>query len=266
MRNAFLFLTIAALTSISQAQTTAKPQILVLGTYHMANPGHDISNMKADDVLSPKRQQQIAQLMEVLKKFHPTKIAVEADVGSKRVPQEYADYLAGKYTLTRNEIDQIGYRLAKELGQTQIYPVDADGDFPWQHLVNYAKANGLSDKVDAMLASSSARVKAEGDFLQSHSVLEMLERMNSDAEVAQDVAWYYQAARLGDPYDEAGPDLLADWFQRNIRIYNNVTKLIDSPNERILVIFGAGHLGWLRQDFGNDPSLELRRLGDFVSR
>lgn len=55
----------------------------------MANPGHDIHNMRADDVLSPKRQQEIAQLIEVLKQFHPTKIAIEADVGSQRVAQAW---------------------------------------------------------------------------------------------------------------------------------------------------------------------------------
>jgi hypothetical protein len=43
------------------AQSNERPEILVLGTYHMANPGHDIHNMQADDVLSPKRQQEIAQ-------------------------------------------------------------------------------------------------------------------------------------------------------------------------------------------------------------
>jgi hypothetical protein len=33
--------------------------ILVLGTYHMANPGLDSYNVEADDVLSPRRQQEI---------------------------------------------------------------------------------------------------------------------------------------------------------------------------------------------------------------
>src|SRR5437870_13308528 len=86
----------------------ARAEVLVLGVYHMANPGHDIFNMQADDVLAPKRQAEIAQLLEALKKFQPTKIAVEADFGSDRIAKRYADYTAGKYELTRNEIDQIG--------------------------------------------------------------------------------------------------------------------------------------------------------------
>ncbi|MEN6310254.1 MAG: hypothetical protein ABFD80_01805, partial [Acidobacteriota bacterium] len=38
------------------AAPQAKPEMLIVGTFHMANPGHDIFNAKADDVLSPKRQ------------------------------------------------------------------------------------------------------------------------------------------------------------------------------------------------------------------
>src|SRR2546425_494593 len=71
--------------------TPARAEVLVLGTYHMANPGHDIFNMQADDVLAPKRQAEITQLIEVLKRFHPTKIAVEADVFGDRIPKRYAD-------------------------------------------------------------------------------------------------------------------------------------------------------------------------------
>src|SRR5205823_4480694 len=90
MKNAALSLALLALslTSFAQSQPQsdtrpqnqrtpeipATPEILVLGTYHMANPGHDIHNMQADDVLAPQRQQEMAQLMEALKKFHPTKI------------------------------------------------------------------------------------------------------------------------------------------------------------------------------------------------
>lgn len=88
--------------------------------------------------------------------------------------------------------------------------------------------------------------------------------MNSDARVAQDVGYYYLLARLGEPYDYAGPDLLAEWYRRNVRIYNNVAKLVTTPEERVLVVFGAGHLGWLRMAFGSDPTLRLRKLDEFV--
>jgi hypothetical protein len=232
----------------------------------MSNPGRDVYNMQADDVQSPKRQQEIAQVIEVLKKFHPTKIAIEADVGSQRVEREYSDYVAGKYTLSRNEIDQIGYRLAKELGHHAVYPVDEEGDFPWQRVVDYAKATGRKEKFDAMAATMGTLVKEQDDFLRSHTVLETLQYMNSDSTAAKGVAFYYAIVPYGEPGDYAGPDLLALWYQRNIRIYHNIVTLIESPNERILVLYGAGHLGWLQQDVNNDATVKLRKLADLAGQ
>jgi hypothetical protein len=232
----------------------------------MSNPGHDIFNLQADDILSPQRQQEIAQLLEVLKRFRPTKIAIEADVGSQQVRREYSDYLAGKYILSRNETNQIGYRLAKELGQSAVYPVDEGGEFPYQRVVNYAKANSLTEKFNAIEASTGTRVKEQSDFLRSHTVLETVQFMNSDSAVARDVASYYAFVPYGDPFDYAGPDLLALWYQRNIRIYHNIVRLIESPNDRILVIYGAGHLGWLRQDVADDATVTLRKLADLTGQ
>jgi len=266
MKKVILTLSVLTLSLASWAQSDARPEILVVGTYHMSNPGRDLHNMQADDVLSPKRQQEMAQVVEVLKRFHPTKIAIEADFGSKRVEQEYSSYLAGNYTLTRNETNQIGYRLAKELGHHAVYPVDEEADFPYGRVLYYAKANGLADKLDALQASTGARVKEENDFLQSHTILEMLQYMNSDSMVARDVASYLAFVPYGDPYDDAGPDLLAAWYQRNIHIYHNILTLIESPNDRILVIYGAGHLGWLQQDAANDATVKLRKLAEFTGQ
>ena len=247
----------------SNDKSTARAEVLVVGVYHMANPGRDVFNMPADDVLAPKRQAEITELLEVLKKFQPTKIAIEADPYGRR-PQEYADYLAGKHTLSRNENDQIGYRLAKELGHKKIYPVDADGDFPFQRFTNYAKGSGRAKELETLMGDVGATVKAQGEYLASHTVLETLLYMNTDAKVTQDVGFYYRQAHFGEPGDWAGPDLVSDWFRRNMRIYSNIVKLVESPNERVLVIYGAGHLGWLRQNFASDPSFRLRKLSEFV--
>jgi hypothetical protein len=83
----------------------------------------------------------------------------------------------------------------------------------------------------------------------------MLLLMNSDQRATADQGFYYQWAQFGEPGDWAGADLLAGWFRRNIRIYTNVMQLIDSSSERVLVIFGAGHLGWLRYDFASNPNI-----------
>ena len=258
-----LFVVFCTASALAEAQ---RPEILVLGTYHMANPGRDVHNMAADDVLSPKRQQEIAQLIEVLKRFRPTRIAIEASAGSERIARDYNEYLAGRYTLTRNENDQVGFRLAKELGHTTVYAVDVDGDYQYMRVMNYAKANGRMAQFDSMQAKVARRVKQQSDFLQSHTVLETLERMNSDSATTEALAAEMEYVSFGDLWEFAGPDLLTFWLQRNLRIYNRISALIESPAERILVIYGNGHLGPFRQIIGADVRVRLRKLSDVTGK
>jgi hypothetical protein len=245
------------------AAAPARAEVLVLGTYHMANPGRDIFNTQADDVFAPKRQAEIAQLIEVLKKFRPTKIAIESDPFGPRVGQ-YSDYLTGKYTLTRNEIDQLGFRLAKELGHKTIYPVDADGEYPYPRVEKYARATGRSLELNAIIDVFAAEVKAQNEYLASHTILETLLYMNADDKIALANRQYFQLAHFSEPGDWAGPDLVSDWFRRNMRIFGNIGRIADSPNDRVLVIYGAGHLGFLQHDFANDPNFALRKLDEFA--
>lgn len=240
------------------------PQILILGTFHMANPGRDVHNMEADDVLSDRRQAEMAELIDVLERFRPTKVAVESAVGSRTVGERYRAYRAGEYTLTRNETDQIGLRLAAALDLDTVYPVDVDGEFPFYRVQNWAVANGRQEAFDALQAETGASVARQGEYLRTHTLLETLARMNTDSAAAAGVAGYYGFVSFGQPYEYAGPDLLARWFERNIRIYHNIRALVDSPDDRILVLYGAGHLGWLRQNVRDDPGVELRTLGDLI--
>ena len=88
--------------------------------------------------------------------------------------------------------------------------------------------------------------------------------MNSDEKAAEAMGYYYRQAHLGEPWNWAGADLVADWFRRNMRIFTNIVRIVDAPNERVVVIYGSGHLGWLRQSFAGDPTIRLRTLAEFA--
>jgi hypothetical protein len=118
----------------------------------------------------------------------------------------------------------------------------------------HAKANGRSNELDTLLAEAGRKVRATDAYLASHTILETLLNMNTDESVAEDVGRYYRQAEFGEHWDWAGADLVSAWFRRNMRIYSNVVQLVDSPNERVLVIFGAGHLGWLQEAFDRNPN------------
>src|SRR2546430_3949255 len=56
-------------SDVSQKDTFCSKKsakILILGTYHMDNPRLDSKNIEADDVLLPRRQREISDLIEKL--------------------------------------------------------------------------------------------------------------------------------------------------------------------------------------------------------
>ena len=255
---------LAQLSSGRPSDAAPRTEVLVLGVFHMANPGRDMANTNADDVLAPRRQAEIAEVIAALKRFNPTKIAVESPFYEDVAARRYADYAAGKQPLSRNETQQIGFRLAKELGHKTIYAVDADGEFPFPRVEDYAKARGHAQALDTLMAELRATANATNAYLASHSVLETLLYLNADERATDDIGWHYRVAHLGEPWNWAGADLVADYFRRNMRIYSNVMHIAESPAERVLVVYGFGHLGWLREIFGNDPTVRVRKLSEFA--
>ena len=248
-----------------QSPVPKKAHVLVLGVFHMANPGRDIFNLKVDDVLTEKRQKEIAETVATLKKFRPTKIAIESEPGGKRV-QRYQDYLDGKYTLTRNEIDQLGFRLAKELGHKQIYPVDVEGDFPFEKVQEYAKKNGKEQQLNDWMGMIPKLLDKESDILKNGSVSDLLRFINREEQVREDQQAYTDFAQFAGNGEYPGPDLLAEWYRRNVRIFANIRNLISSPEERVLVIYGSGHLYWLQRNVLDSRDLELERFGEYAGK
>ena len=261
-----LLLLVSSLLAQGQAQSieTDKAHILVLGTFHLANHNKDMFNVQADDMLAPKRQAEIAAFVESLKAFQPTKIAVEAAVGQPELNEKYRQYLAGKYTPTADEIEQIGFRLAKELGHTQLYPINVMADFPFEAVQDFAKKNGKEALLNHTLEQAPRQVEKISDTLKNGTVGDVLRYMNQEEEIRKDQALYMTFARFAGNGEYPGPDLLTAWYGRNARIFGNLRNAIDSPTDRVLVIYGAGHAYWLERDVLDSDDLILDRLADYV--
>ena len=105
----------------------APVEVMVLGTYHFSNPGQDVVNMEVDDFLAPRRQQEIAILVNALAEWQPTKIGVEDEVSDANLAVADYDQTEELLTTTRNESVQVGYRLARMLGHANVYGFDERG-------------------------------------------------------------------------------------------------------------------------------------------
>lgn len=220
-------------------------RMLILGTYHMDNPGLDESNVDADDVLSARRQAEIAELNQALLRFRPTKIAIEGDRARTVWQDRYRSWIAGQYTLGRNEIEQIGMKVARAAGHETIYPID----FPM--LMSGLRYDEIDLTVSARASTSGEREQvpsAEDQELRRSSVAQYLRRLNDPERIAASHASYLEllAPDPDDPELYGRADRLLSWYKRNIRMMTNVAR-ISEPEDRVLLIVGAGHLAILRE-------------------
>lgn len=53
-------------------------------------------------------------------------------------------------------------------------------------------------------------------------------------------------AGLGGLEEHGGAEMLASWYERNIRIFSNLSG-VTSAGDRIFVLFGSGHVPILRE-------------------
>ncbi len=249
----FLFqvLIVNAQIGIVDKDAGTKPALVVLGTYHMGTPGNNVVNGKVDDVTNPERQKQLVELVEHLKKFKPTKIAVECDIEDDAKTQEtYNNYLAGKYRLSKNETNQIGFRLAKDLNHKKVYCVDW-GIFPDDPLYNYEKYASKDAELDgfrkALYKNLKEEIDAEHEKLFTLSITDQLILLNQPERMETDHQRYFDIMRIGRGNEYAGANYLSWWYGRNLKILVNIIRITDSPNDRILVIYGAGHAKLLNQ-------------------
>ncbi|HEV2913735.1 MAG TPA: DUF5694 domain-containing protein [Pyrinomonadaceae bacterium] len=242
---------VKAQIGIVDRDAKTKPTLVVLGTYHMGTPGNNVVNGKVDDVTTPERQEQMVKLVEKLKNFKPTKIAVECDFEKDAKTQEiYSKYLLGSYQLSKNETNQIGFRLAKELGHKKVYCVDSGG-FWDDTSMNYEKYASKDAELDSYLKgvylNLKKRIDAEHEKMFTLSVIDQLVLMNQPERIEKDHQYYFDIARIGRGKEYVGANYFAWWYGRNMQILTNIIRVTDSMNDRILVIYGAGHLKLLTQ-------------------
>jgi hypothetical protein len=249
----------ASYAQTSKPRGSQKPAVLVLATYHMHNPGRDVINVQSDDVLTEKRQREIREFVNLLKRFKPTKIAVEMPFGSGKLDEQYGRYLRGEYQLTRNEIDQIGFRLAKELNHQKIYGADAAGAFDIGQVFAFAGANNQQDIVDRGMAIGKRQVAEENKLIQTATIREIYKVINDQRRIDEAHRVYLMMSRVGKDKEYPGVDLLADWYERNLKIFSNITRITESQDDRILVIIGGNHVKLLQQFIEDSGEYNLER-------
>ncbi|MGN7408693.1 DUF5694 domain-containing protein [Sporosarcina sp. SAFN-010] len=206
-----------------------KAKILVLGTFHM---------FEHEGLNSETRQTEIEELVSKLAIYKPTKIAVEMVAEeNEEFNEKYIQYRSGSNNLEMNEIDQVGFRLGLKLGHEQIHAIDWMGKYD----MHYGEVESWGRENQPELLNEIYKELHVPELTENKSIVDYYKELNDPVPINMFHKIYVNIARIGDFNNYVGMNWLSWWYKRNLIMFSNLTRLIESQEERILFIVGSSH-------------------------
>ncbi|WKL47960.1 DUF5694 domain-containing protein [Flavobacterium pectinovorum] len=247
--------------NLSSAQTKKK-QILLIGTFHFANPGNDVAQIKTFNIMSEKSQKELETISDKITKFGPDKIFVEWKFSQQNeLDKFYNKNTDSLFKNSKNEITQLALRTAKKLNHKKLYGIDYRTRFPYDSLMMSMEKADQKDLMEKNTKMTEQFEKDQNERISKSTLTELMLYFNKKETDRENIQWYLEVAnRTGKPDDFTGASLVANWYKRNLYMYSLVQKLTESKDEKIMVLLGAGHAAMLKEFIENDPTFELVEL------
>ncbi len=251
-----------------------RPTIFLVGSFHFAYynfDAHKIDKKDQIDILSPQKQKELEELLQYIYKFKPTKIAIEGGANTGYLMRRYESWKRGERALGKDEIEQIGFRIMDKFKLDTIYGVndqpillelyDGKDSLSFRPVLDTIYADWDFASNDTLTKLYSEYYKAMDKLVLSMSLLDYFKYSNSDKPLNRGYGAYLVGDfKLGDT---RGADALSlHWYNRNLRIYRKIQQITTSPNDRILVLFGRGHVEILKHLFECSPEYKLIPFND----
>jgi hypothetical protein len=259
------FLSLILFAFFAETPAQEKTGVMFLGSFHFAYPNLDRVKIEKEDqidITSQEKQEEIVEIVNKLAEFKPDKITLEIQTWHQnKIDSLYNLYLHGKFELPVDENYQIGFRLGAMLGHKKIYCIDVWGDiekyFDGDNKNNFSLRDSKKEMMrklksysDSLLQISKSNNSYSTSNQDKHlSLKEIFIRKNNPEEIKKAHGKYFTDLFLFEEEegDYAGVDwIAASWFNRNLRIFRNLQR-ISVPGEKIISIYGSGHLGLLSQ-------------------
>ncbi len=230
------------------------PKIFLVGTFHFEYYNKDASKVEKDkqvDILSEKKQKELKKLIDYIAQFKPTKICIEAPLKWDAMGK-YRSYKSGEKELGKDEIQQIGFRLMDKFSLDTIYCVDAKP--MCDDLMESKDSLVITPYFEEIFKDYTFKsnpeykkwIEYETEMNLKTPLLEYFKYFNSQKRFLRDYGFYLMGDFKNGEYN--GADALASyWYSRNLRIFRNIQKITTSSEDRILVLYGAGHISILDQ-------------------
>lgn len=237
----------------SQAEEPSPPgEVMLVGVFHFANPGRDLVKTEVIDVMSAENQAYLEGLTDRLAAWRPTAVLLEFDPQNQaQVQSRYEQYRAGTWELGYNEIYQLGFRIARKAGLTEVHSFD-ERSVQWDAQALMTQMEAMPARMHAFEATIAATSKEQAEMHASWSLSRILHWHNSPAADRANKGLYLQTSDIGAGEGFAGADAAASWWHRNFRMYANIQRHAPQGS-RVIAIGGQGHTAILRDLLADDP-------------
>ncbi len=255
-----------------------KAKAMVLGVFHFDNPNLDSYKPKFSfNILENERQVELDILLSKIAEYKPTKILLEWP----RIKMDsitnvrYQNYLNGSLKLNdkKNEVYQIGFKLAKRLGHNRVYCSDASADWfgvelDWNNYDEDAYLKSKGQLTKSTRYDYESFYELDDSMKSVQTLTEHLFFINRPENRLKDHQAYLTENVLGGAGDNyLGADGVARWYRRNLRIFSNAYDLTNlDREERLLLIYGAGHVWQLRQFFKDSPDFDYVEPNEYLAK
>lgn len=241
--------------------------ILLLGSFHFKDSGRDFYSSEA--------QEELNDFVQSLLRFSPDAVAVEwAAHQQSAVSSAYqkfslsdlqdadkmrAETLGEIQMFNRvsplcynNEAVQIGFRMARMQGLSEVYAIDHDSEIDGEV---------FESPSSAMQETMKQFFDYEGQC--GNTIAETYRHVNDAGWSLRNHQVYLRANEVGDSNNYLGAQMLAQWYERNLKIFSNIQRLA-KQHRRIFVVYGAGHLQILRDLICADEQLHLADVMQYL--
>jgi len=254
-----IILLLALLTFNLSSSQIKKKQVLLIGTFHYANPGLDVAKLNSFSIMSEKSQKELEIMSDKIKKFGPDKIFVEWEFSKQTdLDKFYNKSTDSLFKNNKSEITQLALRTAKKLNHKKLYGMNLYTSFRYDSLMMAMEKANQKDLIQRNKVVTENFEKQHNEIIRKSSLQEMMLYYNTKQSENENIQWYLEVAnRGGNPDDFTGASLVANWYKRNLYMYSLIQKLTESTDNKIMILVGAGHAALIREFISHDPAFEL---------
>nr|WP_299070997.1 DUF5694 domain-containing protein [uncultured Allomuricauda sp.] len=240
-----------------------RAQVLVVGSFHFHYPGLDsFKTMEEDkiDVLKEPKKSEVAELVEYIKRFKPTKVAIEAR-SKWNATSKLREYKSGMHRDKRDERYQLAMRIANDFSMDTLYSIDVHSLSQDLYKKDSVFLKSITNKIDWNAQDPYWDMAKEWlnyreKMLNKVHILDFFKHINSRESHNANYGTYLTGNFTAG--DVQGADNLSIWwYNRNARIFSKIIQLTESTEDRILVVMGNGHAAILRQFLEASPQFDF---------